>query len=64
MIPFVAAIVTAVDLEAGRLTIDPPSGLLPDEGAGTDAVDAASSVDSASSVDTASSVDAASTRPE
>ena len=28
MIPFVAEIVTAVDVDAGRVTVDPPEGLL------------------------------------
>ena len=28
LIPFVAEIVTAVDLDAGRVTVDPPEGLL------------------------------------
>ncbi len=36
LVPFVKAIVTSVDVEAGTLTVDPPLGLfeeLPDEGA-------------------------------
>lgn len=33
LIPFVAAIVTEVDLEAGRVRVDPPAGLLDPEAA-------------------------------
>lgn len=32
LVPFVAAIVTSVDLRTGRITLDPPVGLLDDEG--------------------------------
>jgi 16S rRNA processing protein RimM len=33
MVPFTRAVVPVVEVEAGRLVIEPPPGLLPDSGA-------------------------------
>jgi 16S rRNA processing protein RimM len=67
MVPFVAAIVPGVDLDAGTVTVTPPAGLFEDlaeaddadAATSTDAADTAKPGDAATSADTAKPADTA-----